>query len=80
MKKFDCVVTDPPYGISLNQKSKKLGKTNKNNAICREWKPILGNDSTDTFKQNYDICKDICKNFVVWGGIITPSSHPREGG
>lgn len=79
MKKFDCVVTDPPYGISLNQKSKKLGKTNKNNAICREWKPILGDDSTDTFKQNYEICKDICKNFVVWGGNYYPFLSPSRG-
>lgn len=76
----DLLLTDPPYGINAVKGGKvggggalHFGKVHGNarNAIIQESKeyyPVIGDDTTDTAKANFEISKDVTKNQIIFGG------------
>lgn len=76
------LLTDPPYGIDVvshntrkigGDKPVTIGKVHGNakNAIiqqCKEYMPVIGDDTTDTAKSNYEIATDHTKNQIIFGG------------
>ena len=66
-EKVDMVFTDPPYGIAIVGGNGKVGGDNKaKNGVYSE---VIGDDTTDTAKEFYNICVSLgMENFIIWGG------------
>ena len=86
-EQVQLVLTDPPYGISVVSSSKKVGgdkafgkgtvggKIVKSNSYA----PIIGDDSTDTARDNYNIIKDCSDNQIIFGGnYFTDFLYPSK--
>lgn len=67
--KADLLLTDPPYGIDVVGGSKPFGKVGGKNIVkSNTYATILGDDTTEAAKQNYEICKDVTQNQIIFGG------------
>lgn len=81
--KAKLLLTDPPYGISVVSVDKKVGgdkpfgskgkvgygEKGKNKILdCNEYAPIIGDDTTDTARANYDIALTCTDNQIIFGG------------
>ena len=64
--KADCVFTDSPYGINIVNDKGKVGADNI--AKCGNYNPVIGDDTTETAKQAYDIYSQLCDKMILWGG------------
>lgn len=76
-EKADLLLTDPPYGINVVKKEKIGGggpiggkKANPNGKIIppNNYQEIIGDDTTETAKRSYEICRDISNNQILFGG------------
>ena len=75
--KADLLLTDPPYGVSI-VKTGKIGgggplggkKANPNGKVIppNNYNEIIGDDTTETAKRSYEICRDISNNQILFGG------------
>ena len=72
--KADMVFTDPPYGIDVVQGKKvegdkPFGKVGGENIVkSNTYSTIIGDDTTDTAKKNFEIVKEISNNQIIFGG------------
>jgi hypothetical protein len=81
--KAKLLLTDPPYGISVVSIDKKVGgdkpfgskgkvgygQKGKNKILdCNEYAPIIGDDTTDTARANYDVALTCTENQIIFGG------------
>ena len=81
--KAKLLLTDPPYGISVVSVDKKVGgdkpfgskgkvaygQKGKNKILdCNEYAPIIGDDTTDTARANYDVALTCTENQIIFGG------------
>jgi hypothetical protein len=81
--KAKLLLTDPPYGISVVSVEKKVGgdkpfgskgkvgygQKGKNKILdCNEYAPIIGDDTTDTARANYDVALTCTENQIIFGG------------
>ena len=80
--KAKLLLTDPPYGIDVVGGSKKVGGDKpitikgavhgggKNRVIqkANEYEPIIGDDTTDTARANYDVALTCTENQIIFGG------------
>ena len=81
--KAKILLTDPPYGISVVSVDKKVGgdkpfgskgkvgdgQKGKNKILdCNEYAPIIGDDTTDTARANYDVALTCTENQIIFGG------------
>ena len=75
--KAKLLLTDPPYGVKIVKGAKVSGdkpfgstKGEAKNAIlkAREYAPIIGDDTTDTARINYEITKSYTDNQIIFGG------------
>ena len=81
--KAQLLLTDPPYGISVVSVDKKVGgdkpfgskgkvgygQKGKNKILdCNEYAPIIGDDTTDTARANYDVALTCTENQIIFGG------------
>jgi len=79
----DVVFADPPYGVDIVQGSNKQGKVGgggptkfKTGTVgaakivpAKEYRVIKGDETTDTAKDFYSLCKSMnLKNIILWGG------------
>ena len=64
--KADMVFTDSPYGINIVNDKGKVGADNI--AKCGNYNPVIGDDTTETAKQAYDIYSQLCDKMILWGG------------
>lgn len=64
--KVDMVFTDSPYGINIVNNKGKVGADNI--AKCGNYNPVIGDDTTETAKQAYDIYSQLCDKMILWGG------------
>ena len=86
--KAELLLTDPPYGVKIVKGAKidgdkPFGSTRgeARNAIlkAREYAPIIGDDTTDTAKANYEIAKSYTNNQIIFGGnYFTDFLHPSR--
>ena len=72
--KADMTFTDPPYGIKAVQGSKiggdkSFGKVGGENIVkSNTYSTIIGDDTTDTARLNYEIVKELSNNQIIFGG------------
>lgn len=75
------LLTDPPYGINaVCHSTKKIGGDkpvtvglvhgNSKNRIVKStvYTPVIGDETTDTARDNYNIAKNYTKNQIIFGG------------
>lgn len=64
--KADMVLTDSPYGVNIVNDKGKVGADNlaKNGVYA----PVIGDDTTETAQQAYDIYSQLCDKLILWGG------------
>ena len=76
--KADMVMTDAPYGINVVNDSGKVGADNlaKNGVYA----PVIGDDTTETAQQAYDILSKICDKLILWGGNYFLDFLPSSDG
>ena len=76
--KADMVMTDAPYGINVVNDSGKVGDDNlaKNGVYA----PVIGDDTTETAQQAYDILSQICDKLILWGGNYFLDFLPTSDG
>ena len=72
--KADMVFTDPPYGIDIVQGKKVVGdkpfgKVGGGNIVkSNTYSSIIGDETTDTARKNYEIVKELSDNQIIFGG------------
>lgn len=80
--KAKLLLTDPPYGIDIvSHNTRKIGGDkpvtvgkvhgNAKNAIiqqCKEYAPVIGDDTTDTARASYDVAITCTDNQIIFGG------------
>lgn len=67
--KAELCLTDPPYGINAVHKDGKVHGDSKDAIAERKiYHPIIGDDTTETARRNYEIIRNISKNQVIFGG------------
>ena len=80
-ERVNLVLTDPPYGnrdiqhndgAIGNQKLQLLKNPDRQNPghwiQARKYPQIIGNDNTDAARKHYEIIKELCRKFIIWGG------------
>lgn len=65
-EKADMVFTDSPYGINIVNDKGKVGADNI--AKCGNYNPVIGDDTTETARSNYEIIKGFSANQIIFGG------------
>ena len=63
--KAKLLLTDPPYGIDVVQ-NKQVG--GEKIAKCNQYSAIIGDDTTDTARANYDVALTCTENQIIFGG------------
>ena len=63
--KAELLLTDPPYGIDVVQ-NKQVG--GEKIAKCNQYSAIIGDDTTDTARANYDVALTCTENQIIFGG------------
>ena len=65
----DLMLTDPPYGISVVSGDKSFGKVGGENIVkSHVYSTIIGDDTTDTARANYDVALACTDNQIIFGG------------
>lgn len=62
----DLLLTDPPYGVSIVKGAGKIGGDKL--VAATEYAPIIGDESTDTARESYEIARGITDIQVIFGG------------
>lgn len=70
--RIDLILTDPPYGINIVDRSGHLGSRG------RHYAPVIGDTNGDMFREHYVLIRRLCNRLIVWGGqnftdILPPS-------
>ena len=76
--KADMVFTDSPYGVNIVNDKGKVGADNlaKNGVYA----PVIGDDTTETAQQAYDIYSQLCDKMILWGGNYFLDFLPSSDG
>jgi len=79
-ERANLVLTDPPYGTNkrTQKKNGEIGGGGYGKGLrdggwkfkrsARPYAPILGDNSTDAARLNWEIVKDVSDNQIIWGG------------
>jgi 16S rRNA G966 N2-methylase RsmD len=81
--KIDVVYTDPPYGANFvrNRGSVKNGVKGKSiGGDGNIYSEMIGDKTTDTAKDSYDICISLCGNLIFWGAQYYAEHFPPSPG
>ena len=63
--KAQLLLTDPPYGIDVVQNRQVGGEKI---AKCNRYSAIIGDDTTDSARANYDVALTCTENQIIFGG------------
>lgn len=76
--KADMVFTDSPYGVNIVNDKGKVGADNlaKNGVYA----PVIGDDTTETAQQAYNIYSQLCDKMILWGGNYFLDFLPASDG
>ena len=72
--KAKLLLTDPPYGIDVVKgnkvsRDKAFGKVGGENIVkSKTYSAIIGDDTTDTARANYDVALTCTENQIIFGG------------
>ena len=79
--KADVVLTDAPYGVSaVNSEGTVIGYGENHLAERGKYAPIIGDDTTETAQQAYDVLSQICDKLILWGGNYFLDFLPSSDG
>jgi 16S rRNA G966 N2-methylase RsmD len=70
-KKTDMVFTDPPYGVSVVEKSSALKDLG--------YRPVENDGSIDTAVASFSVAQTISQNLIFWGGNYYAHKLPEAG-
>ena len=61
-EKINLVLTDPPYGINVQNEKGQIGRGSKEHPVC------IGDISTVMARENYFITRLVSNRQIIWGG------------
>ena len=67
----DTIATDPPYGIGIDRAMAASSGSQSGGMLAKKgnYKPIIGDETTDTAIDSYNVCLSIgAKKMILWGG------------
>lgn len=69
-KRANLVLTDPPYGVKAVESGGHNDGKMAGNQVCRDniYHPIIGDDTTDTARDNYNLIVSYSDNQIIFGG------------
>lgn len=82
--KAKLLLTDPPYGIDVVKGNKiggdkTFGKIGGGNIVkSKTYSAIIGDDTTDTARTNYDVALNYTDNQIIFGGNYFTDFLPRQ--
>ena len=92
-EKINLVLTDPPYGMKIQRKGGYVGhkdehklpewmsRNRKRTTLAATKYPMLiGDNSQESARKNYEIVKDLTDKFIIWGGQYFADFLPVNGG
>ena len=86
-RKVGLVLTDPPYGINIQSKDGTIGGNHHlaqlRTTINLRGLPhpvMIGDDSSDSARENYHIVKTLTDRLIIWGGQYFADFLPVSGG
>ena len=87
-EKINLVLTDPPYGMKIQRRGGRIG-TEKRKLGCSltgkiyettQYPMLIGDNSSDNARANYEIVKDLADTLIFWGGQYFADFLPVSGG
>ena len=78
-RKVDLVLTDPPYGINIQNKDGTIHGGNKSSRYLH-YPRMIGDDDCQCARDNYNIVKDFCGNLIFWGANNFCDALPPSNG
>lgn len=88
-QKVDLVLTDPPYGMKIQDKDGNIGGGQGRvvNRLREVFTPnvmlhavMIGDCSTESAHRHYDIVKRLTNRLIIWGGQYFADFLPVNGG
>ena len=86
-RKVDLVLTDPPYGMKCQHKVGAIGGNHhlaqlrtSINLRGRTHPVMIGDDSSNSARENYRIVKTLTDRLIIWGGQYFTDFLPVSGG
>lgn len=69
-KRANLVLTDPPYGVKAVESGGHNDGKKAGNQVCHDnvYHPIIGDDTTDTARDNYNLIVSYSDNQIIFGG------------
>lgn len=70
----DMVLTDPPYGVSIQHEDGRVGSEKKANSKGKRvtganiYHAFQNDDTTETAENAYNVLSKLCDKIVLWGG------------
>lgn len=79
--KADMVLTDSPYGINaVNDDGVCVAYGDNHVAQRGKYAKVIGDDTTETAQQAYDIYSQLCDKMILWGGNYFLDFLPSSDG
>lgn len=79
--KANMVMTDAPYGINaVNDDGVCVAYGDNHVAQRGKYAKVIGDDTTETAQQAYDILSQICDKLILWGGNYFLDFLPSSDG
>lgn len=80
-EKLNLVFTDSPYGINVvNDEGTVIGYGKKHLAKRGQYKPIIGDETTETAQKAFEIYSKLCEKMILWGGNYFTNFLPFSDG
>lgn len=84
----DMVLTDPPYGISIQRKDGRVGSHSGKRRMLRDKYmlyaaphiPMLNDKDTQAARLHYEIVRHMTDKIIFWGGSYMTDFLPVSGG
>ncbi len=86
-EKVDLVLTDPLYGMKVQDKNGAIGNSKVHRAKLRvfvllksrQYPLLIGDNSQEVARKHYEIIKDVTDKIIMWGGQYFAHFLPISG-
>lgn len=85
-QKVDLVLTDPPYGISIQHDDGRIGSEKKADSKGKRvtgatiYAPFQNDDTTDTAEAAFNLLSNLSNKIILWGGNYFTKFLPFSDG